>query len=84
MEGVSLERVLQLAHILVILCVLAFGWGAYRVALFKNKGASLWLYLGLFVLGMLALSLLVHWACNVKTRLGYYLGLCPYPKYRLY
>ena len=79
-----LVSILQIGHILVFVCVILFGWGAYRVASFRNKNAQLSVYIGLFIVGMLILSLLVHKLCNVKTKLGYVLGMNSYPKYELY
>ena len=80
----NLITFLRLAHILLFIVVFIFGWGAYKVAQFKNKDANFAIYLTTFIIFMFILGFIVHRCNGIKTKLGYVLGLNSYPRYQLY
>jgi branched-subunit amino acid transport protein AzlD len=78
------ETILQIAHIFIFITIIVLAYGAWKVALFKNQNASLFMYvLGAFLVALL-LGILAHLSLGIKTKFGYFLGLCEYPKYQLY
>lgn len=80
----SLITFLRLAHILLFICVIIFGWGAYKVAQFKNRDANFYMYVATAIIFMIIVGLFVHRSAGIKTKLGYVLGFNSYPRYQLY
>lgn len=80
----KIESVLRTAHLFIFITICVLVYGAWKVSLFKNPESSILVYLfwGIFI--TIIVGLIIHSLLHVKTKLGYYLGLCDYPQYQLY
>jgi hypothetical protein len=75
---------LFIIHVIIILVVIVLLYMSYEISLYKNPESSLLKYILGFIIGTLIISTSVHYVLGIPTRFGYYIGVCNYPKYKLY
>lgn len=75
---------LRIAHFILFGALGGFVYGLHKINLFQNPNSpwyrpAIWVTLLTAIVGVIA-----HRLAAIQTRVGYYLGLHPYPRYRLY